>query len=173
MLRGYETTANREVGISARPAVKWSTALSRFGLGARADDTSARGDPREAIEAELGGFGAGLLGNSALPSGAEALRAFYDYAAAQAQARARAEALRAASMAMPAPNETDTAADARRFPRRAQMDPMTMASKARNPIGEIFLAEASARIARRLRGAGRLCRAARRLLVESFLRLGR
>ena len=32
----------------SRPAAKWSTAFNRFGLGARAQDVLAAGDPREA-----------------------------------------------------------------------------------------------------------------------------
>ncbi len=126
----------------SRPAAKWSTALSRFGFGARAEDAPARGDPREAIEAELGAPGAGQLRDPNLPTGAEALRIFYDYAAAQAEARAREAALRMASVAMPAPNEsTPAAADV------PQMDPMTVMSKPSNPVAETYLAEASARIA--------------------------
>ena len=117
---------------------RWSTAYSRFGLGARASQPPPTGDPREAIKAELDRPGAGQL-SVGLPSSEQALTAFYAYSAEQAQLHARADALRGASEAMPSP----TAA--------ALMIPVAEAKpsapmKAVNPIADAFNAESLARL---------------------------
>ena len=120
------------------PSAKWSTAFARFGFGARALENPPTGDPREAVEDELAKPGAGQL-IAALPSSEQALVALYDYSAKQREARAHADALRAANAAMPSP----TAAAAMIAPAGGDAAP---AAKAANPVGDIYFAEAMARL---------------------------
>jgi uncharacterized protein (DUF1800 family) len=115
---------------------KWSTALTRFGLGARGSQPPPAGDPREAIRAELDAHGAGRIDDAGLPTGEQALEKLYAYSAEQAEARARADALRGASEAMPAP----AVAAAMITPPEAPKPPAPP-----NPVAETFAAEALAR----------------------------
>ena len=69
----------------SRPAAKWSTAFNRFGLGARAQDALAAGDPREAVEAELSASGAGRMHDADLPTGVQAFKIYFDFTTAQAE----------------------------------------------------------------------------------------
>jgi uncharacterized protein (DUF1800 family) len=121
------------------------TAFNRFGLGARAEDALAAGDPREALEAELSAPGAGLLRQPDLPSGVQAFRIYYDYSSLQAERRANEEAMRGAAIAMPAPNESTPPPPAAAAPMGMMATPPV--KKPRTPIDEAFLAEAAARAA--------------------------
>ena len=121
----------------SRPAAKWSTAFNRFGLGARAQDALAAGDPREAVEAELSASGAGRMHDADLPTGVQAFKIYFDFTTAQAERRANADAMRAAAVAMPAPNEPTPPPPAAAM---AMMD-----AKAPKPVDVAFLAEAKAR----------------------------
>ena len=69
------------------PTAKWSTAFSRFGLGALGRAAPREGDPREALEAELEAPGAGAIAGPELKSGAEAMATFFELAAERSQAQ--------------------------------------------------------------------------------------
>ena len=118
-----------------------------------------------------GAFGAPAPGSCATPAcprPSRRSRIYYDYSAAQAERRARADAMRAAS-------DGDAGADADRATlaaagrRRADGD----GRRRRNPSTRRSSPKRRRAPRRRLRGADRLRRAAGRVLVESFLRLGR
>jgi uncharacterized protein (DUF1800 family) len=130
--------------VMSTPSAKWSVAYARFGLGARGNAPPPAGDPREAIEAEIGAPGAGRLANPLLPASQRALSAFYDYNAREGETKARAEALRAANAAMPAPQTAalmiPPAADAR------WEGPPPGADKPPNPVGQVFAEDAAARL---------------------------
>ena len=65
---------------------KWSTAFSRFGLGALGKAPPRAGDPREALEAELAAPGAGAIAGPELKSGADAMATFFELSAQPSQA---------------------------------------------------------------------------------------
>ncbi|MDE3177192.1 MAG: DUF1800 family protein [Pseudomonadota bacterium] len=71
----------------ARATAKWSTAFSRFGLGALGKAEPRAGDPRDALAAELAAPGAGALAGPELKSGVEAMTTFVELAAERAQAQ--------------------------------------------------------------------------------------
>src|ERR1700760_3931131 len=126
------------------PQPPWSTAYARFGYGARGQQLSLSGDPREAIEAELKDPSAGQIHDADLLSAPQALVTLYEYGAAQADERARADALRAANAAMPSP----TTASLMIAPPASSLilDARDALSQrpAPNPVQRIFFAEAKA-----------------------------
>ncbi len=117
---------------------RWSTAYSRFGLGAQGRSLPVSGDAREAIGAELARPDAGRIENAKLASSEQALVTLYGYAAAQNEARARADALRGASQAMPSPTVA-----AVMIPQPGESKPP---EKPGNPVAEAYQAEAAARL---------------------------
>jgi uncharacterized protein (DUF1800 family) len=85
-------------------ALSWTLALSRFGLGARPGDGARKGDPREALEAELGSADAAALDRVALPSSRDILAAVFDQERRERERKQAEEAARASTNTMPEPN---------------------------------------------------------------------
>ena len=82
----------------------WRLGLQRFGLGARPGDADRKGDPREAIEAEISAPGAGGIGGPALKSSAEILVDIYADQLKRKMERDLADIERLSRQSMPAPN---------------------------------------------------------------------
>ena len=114
----------------SRSVAKWSTAYARFGHGALGKAEPRRGDPREALEAEIAAPGAGALARAELKSGAQDLVAFFELSAERAEAQ---KAVAASAKATPAMTPAEA--------------PPKMEEAKPSPMATIFRQEATARIA--------------------------
>ena len=126
----------------SRPSQKWSTAFNRFGFGARGHDPLPNGDAREALESELAAPDAGALLKPDLPTTAQAMAAFYEYA----------NRPKPSPTPTPAPTPTPTLSPVAGAPTpspnaMAAPTPSPAATPAPpNPIAETFEAETRARV---------------------------
>ena len=123
----------------------WSLAFSRFGLGAKPGDGARKGDPREALIAELLAPDATRLADPELRSTPELLADLYAFQERRKAEQDAAEVARLSAKAMPEPNVA-----ALIFPRANSPAGIAMISPAsiQSPAQKAFRAEAAARLQR-------------------------
>ena len=133
--------------MSVDPKTEAARALHRFGLGPRAGSVAAiASDPRGAVLAELDKTGAGQIAASNLPTSGEAARTAFAFQQMRRQERQAQQAKRQAESAAAQSGGAPAAMEAADGRAGQPAVPAAQRNAGANPLQQIFLAEAKARL---------------------------